>query len=843
MKKILLFLFAMMASGTLFSQMVLLTENMDSYAVNSFLAVDNPTWFTTWSNNPGSGEDAQILTNFAHSGTKSASADLTGGQTDCVLKLGDKTTGRYELKWWMYVENSKSGYYNIQHYQTVGIEWAFEIYFRTNGDIHLYAGTSTINGTYPKATWFEVKHIIKIDVDSIYLYINGSLLSAWPFHWTSSSTTGTNRLGGVDYFAGEESGSGETPGFYFDDISYSQLGTLAPTVVTMPASAVASSSATLNGTVNANIMNTTVTFEYGLTTAYGTTVPGVPGTVTGNTPVPVSADITGLLPATTYHYRVRGVNANGTTNGLDATFTTPAGLPIAITTDATNVGSTGATLNGTMDARGASTTVTFEYGLTTAYGTTVPGVPGTVTGNGATAVSADISGLVVNNTYHYRVNGVNSVGTTNGNDMTFYTVDCPLPGTAGPITGPATGCANTGGYVYSVAPIPNATGYDWTLPAGSMITGGANSPSITVTFGTVSGDVTVHGTNICGTGSTSTKAVTVSPAPVPTITGQDNMCVNSGYYTYITEPGMTGYDWTVTAGGTIVMGAGTNSIQVSWNVAGAQSVSVNYTNTSGCMAASPTVLPITVDGVPAAAGPITGTPTLCFGSTGVAYSVGAIADAITYIWNVPAGATITSGAGTNSITVDWNTLTGPQTITVVGNNICGNGPSSPPYSVTIYPLTPTPVITVNGNVLFSNVVAGNQWYRDGAMIPGATLQSYTATENGEYWDIVTLNGCPGGESNHITIVIIGIDEQKAGTISVYPNPNNGQFTVKIFSATSKTYNISVVNSIGMAIMEIRDFVVNGSIEKTIDLGNVQGGVYSVVIKNGESAVVKRIVVY
>src|SRR5512138_1452746 len=187
MKKFLLFLFSMLASGVLFSQIVLLNENMDSYATSSFLAVDNPTWFTTWSNLPGSGEDAQILTTFAHSGTKSASADLTGGQTDCVLKLGDKTTGTYEVKWWMYVETTKSAYYNIQHFQAVGVEWAFEIYFRTNGSIHLYAGGNTINGTYPKATWFEVRQIVKLDADSIYLYINGTLLSAWPFHWTNSS--------------------------------------------------------------------------------------------------------------------------------------------------------------------------------------------------------------------------------------------------------------------------------------------------------------------------------------------------------------------------------------------------------------------------------------------------------------------------------------------------------------------------------------------------------------------------------------------------------------------------------------------------------------------------------
>jgi len=842
MKKNLLFLFAMLASGGLFSQIVLLNENMDSYATSSFLGNDNPTWFTTWSNLPGSGEDAQILTNFAHSGTKSASADMTGGQTDCVLKLGDKTSGRYELKWWMYVENAKCGYYNIQHFQTPGIEWAYEVYFRTNGDIHLYAGVSTINGTYPKATWFEVKQIIKVDVDSVYLYINGALLSSWPFHWTSLSTTGTNRLGGVDFFAGEEAGSGETPGYYFDDVTYTQLGTLPPTVVTMPATGVTSNSATLNGTVNANIMSTTVTFEYGLTTAYGSTVPGVPATVTGNTVTPVSANLTGLLPGNTYHYRVRGVNSNGTTNGLDMTFTTPSALPAVTTTAATNVSNTSATVNGTVDAGGASTTVTFEYGLTTAYGTTVPGVPGTVTGNGATPVSANITGLTVNTTYHYRVNGVNSVGTSNGGDMTFFTTNCPMPSPAGAITGPVNVCGNSAGIVYSVTPIANANTYLWTVPPGATITAGLNTNTITVTFGTTSGNVSVMGTNSCGNGGASTLAITVNPAPVPTITGQNNICVNSGYYNYTTEAGMTAYTWTISPGGVINFGSGTNVITVSWTISGAQYVRVNYTNSGGCSAVNPTQLNVTVNAPPAAAGSITGTSTVCGGTNGVAYSVAAVSGAVSYVWTLPAGATIASGTGTNAITVNFAGNASSGNITVYANNLCGNGAVSPPFAVTVNAIPPKPVVTNTGTTLFSDAPTGNQWYFEGTLIPGATAQTYVATQDGYYWSIVTLNGCTSDSSNHKLILTTGIDSHSSSAINIYPVPNDGQFNVSITTASNETFSISIYNSLGVSIYQETKVGVNGTLQKVIDLRPVPSGVYSVIFKNSLSQVVKKIVV-
>lgn len=848
MKKTLLFLLAMLVSGGLFSQIVLLSENMDSYATNSFLGNDNPTWFSTWSNLPGSGEDAQIVTTFAHSGANSASSDLNGGQTDCIIKLGNKTTGTYELKWWMYIETTKCGYYNIQHFENPGVEWAFEIYFRTNGTTDLYKGLDVVHGSYPKATWFEVKQIIKLDADSIYLYINGNLLSAWPFHWQNSLTTGTKQLGAVDLFCGEWGGSGETPGYYFDDVSYSQLGTLAPTAVTMPATGVLTTTATLNGTVNANIQSTTVTFEYGLTTAYGSFVSAVPGTVTGNSVTPVLANLTGLLPGATYHYRVHAVNSIGTTNGLDETFTMAPILPDVITLPATNITSISATLNGTVDAGGASTTVTIEYGPTTAYGTIVPAIPGTVTGNGATPVSADVTGLVINTTYHYRINGVNSVGPIDGLDMTFLTTSCPMPGLAGVINGPSNACANSTGNVYTVAPIANATSYTWTIPAGSVITAGANTNTITVTLGTSSGNVSVMGTNTCGNGGPSTQPVTVNPSPVPTITGQTSLCVNSGYYTYSTETGMTGYTWTVSPGGIINYGSGTNAITVSWVISGAQWVKVNYTNSSGCAAGSPTQLNVTVNGVPGAAGSITGTPTLCAGTNGVAYSVGAIQGALSYVWTLPAGATIASGSGSNAITINFANNASSGNITVVGNNLCGNGAASPNFPVTVNAIPPAPVVTNTGTTVQSTASSGNQWYFSatqtgaGAPIAGATGQTYVATLDGYYWSIVTLSGCSSVESNRLLILTTGVGSHSSSSINIYPVPNDGQFNVSITTVSSETFSIRIYNNLGVKIYEETKLDVNGPFNKMIDLRPVPNGIYSVILENSQGQAVKKIVV-
>jgi hypothetical protein len=97
--------------------------------------------------------------------------------------------------------------------------------------------------------------------------------------------------------------------------------------------------------------------------------------------------------------------------------------PIVNTTSATAVGATTATLNGSVNANGGSScAVSFEYGLTTAYGLTATASPSTITGSTATAVSASLSGILANMIFHYRVKVVSNSTTYYGNDMTFTTL-------------------------------------------------------------------------------------------------------------------------------------------------------------------------------------------------------------------------------------------------------------------------------------------------------------------------------------------------------------------------------------------------------------------------------------
>ncbi|MBK5278526.1 MAG: C39 family peptidase [Bacteroidia bacterium] len=100
------------------------------------------------------------------------------------------------------------------------------------------------------------------------------------------------------------------------------LTTNITSVATLDATSITFSGAVLAGSVNPNGLSTTVTFEYGTTTSYGSAVSADNSPVSGNTNVIVNKVITGLTPGTTYHYRVKQSNSSGFLYGIDKTFTT-----------------------------------------------------------------------------------------------------------------------------------------------------------------------------------------------------------------------------------------------------------------------------------------------------------------------------------------------------------------------------------------------------------------------------------------------------------------------------------------------------------------------------------------
>jgi hypothetical protein len=198
-------------------------------------------------------------------------------------------------------------------------------------------------------------------------------------------------------------------------------GVAAPDATTEAASGITETNATLNGGVNPEGTATEWEFEYGTETSYGQTAPASPQSAgSGSSEVPVSTELTGLQPGTTYHYRLVAIGENGTTHGADQTFTTQA-PPMVDGQFATPVGKATATLNAQINPWGAETTYHFEYGPTESYGLST-GDATLPAAWGDQPATSEITGLAPNTTYHYRAVATNALGgPVDGPDQTFTT--------------------------------------------------------------------------------------------------------------------------------------------------------------------------------------------------------------------------------------------------------------------------------------------------------------------------------------------------------------------------------------------------------------------------------------
>ena len=276
----------------------------------------------------------------------------------------------------------------------------------------------------------------------------------------------------------------------------------------------------------------------------------------------------------------------------------------------------------------------------------------------------------------------------------------------------------------------------------------------------------------------------------------------------------------------------TNSVTVDFS---SLSVSGNISvyGHSPCGDGTASSLFITVNLIPANAGPISGPTTVCQGQNSVVYSVPVIANATSYIWSLPAGAT--GSSNTNSITVNYSLSAMTGNITVKGNNSCGDGGiSTLPINVKEKPVTP--IITYNGSVLHSNALTGNQWYNQNGLINGATSQNYVPVINGIYYVIVSINGCSSDPSNSINIVTIGIEQTEFNKlIKVYPNPCVNELVIE-FIGNKDIISFEIFKSMGQIVF--KGNLLEKTVIKTI---NYNSGLYFIKIENGVSYIIKEFI--
>jgi hypothetical protein len=219
---------------------------------------------------------------------------------------------------------------------------------------------------------------------------------------------------------------------------------LAPSAVTGEASQVTDDTAALAGLVTPGstgpVSDTRWCFQYGTSTAYGQGAFPLSAQDAGQglVPSPVAAELSGLWPDTLYHYRLVALNSLGLgfgspvcgtpggieSYGADRTFTTPSPSAPGVSTGAVSyLSSSSATIAGTVDPNGASTTYEFDVGTDTSYGVRIFGNAGSA--SASREFSAALANLQPGTTYHYRIAATSPYGTTYGADQTFTTPGVP----------------------------------------------------------------------------------------------------------------------------------------------------------------------------------------------------------------------------------------------------------------------------------------------------------------------------------------------------------------------------------------------------------------------------------
>ena len=209
-----------------------------------------------------------------------------------------------------------------------------------------------------------------------------------------------------------------------------------PTVITEAASAITGTGATLNALVDPNGSQTQVYFQWGTnSTNYANTTPQV--TLSNNLVITntVSSTLTGLQPNTVIYYQAVAYNSGGTNYGANLLFQTLSIGPDATTLAASNITSSSATLNGTVNPENAPASFYFEWGATTNYGnfTATNLLSANLESN--QSVTALLTNLAGGSTNHFQLVAFNNAGINFGGDLTFVTLAVPPVLTISPAYG------------------------------------------------------------------------------------------------------------------------------------------------------------------------------------------------------------------------------------------------------------------------------------------------------------------------------------------------------------------------------------------------------------------------
>ena len=617
-----------------------------------------------------------------------------------------------------------------------------------------------------------------------------------------------------------------------------------------------------------------------------TTTPS--GCATNNGTATVSAS--GGVGPYTYSWNTSPVQTGSTATGLGG------GTYIVTITDASGctgmasgfVGASGTTPNPPGAVSGPAGACKNQTGVqycvapvtgVTYYLWTVPTTATITSGQGTTCITVSF-----NNVY---AGGFICVTDSNacGRNLTSSCKNVPvlISAPSNPvISGPSFICPNTNATYTATA--TNATSYNWTTTGGLIISSGQGTSTVVVSApaGFSYGSVEVTTSNCVGSSNKTTTIVVTGvpsePQWVQTVSPSHSICAGTTYCGWEIDHNdtvrATSYTIYGPSGSTITSHGNTgNPITTNYRdlcitvPAGFISGNITIIGSGPCGSSSAFVWPIY--STPPTPGAISGPTTLRCSTTGNVYSIAAVPVGSSYIWTVPAGATITSGAGTTSITVSYSSSTASGNICVKAyNSSCGTYSALSCLAVSTDPAQPGAITgptsvcksqsgvtysiaSVSGALSYVWSVTGGATIQNGQGTTSIKIKYSTATSTTAVISVSSKNNCGTSIPKTLNVAVnLGcrtssgdVSADVAPELNAYPNPTSGKLNVSFTASEKEKYTIRVVDLIGSVLISETNTAQEGNNLQELDLSGVAKGMYILSIeREGAEIQTMRIVV-
>jgi hypothetical protein len=322
------------------------------------------------------------------------------------------------------------------------------------------------------------------------------------------------------------------------------------------------------------------------------------------------------------------------------------------------------------------------------------------------------------------------------------------------------------------------------------------------------------------------------PLQPGSISGNGSTCTGvTETYSVINVPEVT-YLWKVT-GGTVSGIDTSNSVNILWNSAGGQTITVTPSNRYGSGKSS--LLTVSVKSLPQQPSKITGNMAVCTSEITKNYKVSFVSG-VKYSWTLTGG-TISGNDSTNSVYIAWDSA-GIQTVNVIPRNSCGAGPERQ-LEVTVNSKLSPDTITGELNPHINDTcnyailqVSGASYIWDvsgGNIINdfGDTVSVVWTSSGNQTISVSVRNSCGTGDPYILNVDVITdvFNLQSGNMISVYPNPAADIINIEINNTYEQYIVIELLTVSGQVIYRKEYKNLNDPFVKQIDLSGYSKGVY------------------